>query len=127
MKAVVLTMASIRRYDNHTEALFVLEEAQETTVLEAIQQQQLPGNGMLIIVEGYATIQKTGRHQQLLDEVVTAQASGNNPNSEELHRQVVYLFQSQTGIIGLRVVWTTDPLKRIVYDVVNGDIQESHV
>ncbi len=125
MKAVVLTMASIRNYDDHTEALYVLEDAQEATVLEAIQQQQLPDNGMLIIVEGYATIQKTGRHQQLLDEVVTAQASGNNPNSEQLHRQAIYF--SGRGILGLQVVYTTAPLKRIVYEIANGEIREAHV
>lgn len=127
MKAVVLTMARIRKYDDHTEALFVLEEAQEAIVLEAIQQQQLPDNGILIIVEGYATIQKTGRHQQLLDEVVTTESTGNNPNIETIHRQVIYLFQSQTGILGLRVVYTTNPLKRVVYEIANGEITGAHV
>lgn len=125
MEAAILTMASIRRYDNHTDALFVLDEQQEAKILEAIQQRQLSNKGMLIIVEGYATIQKTGPHQELLSEVITAQATGNNPNTEPLHRQAIYF--GERGILGLRVVYTTNPLKRIVYDIASGDIQEAHV
>jgi len=125
MEAAIVSMASIRRYDNHAEALYALDEQQEAKVLEAIQQQQLPDKGILIIVEGYATIQKTGRHQQLLDEVVTTQATGNSPNTETIHRQVVYF--SGRGILGLRVVYTTNPLKRIVYEIANGEIREAHV
>ncbi len=125
MQAAILTMAGIRRYGNHADALYVLEEQQETKVLEAIQQRQLSDKGLLIVVEGYATIQKTGSHQELLSEVITAQATGNNPNTEPLHRQVVYF--GGRGILGLRVVYTTNPLKRIVYDIAKGDIREAHV
>lgn len=125
MNAVILTMASTRKFGSHINALGILDEPQETKVLEAIQQHQLPDTGMLIIVEGYATIQKSGPSIELLSEVVVSQASGNNPNSETLHRQVIYF--NGRGILGLRVVYTTSPLKRIVYDITGGDIQEAHV
>ena len=125
MKAAILTMAGTRMYDKHTDALYVLDEQQEAQVLKVIQQQQLADTGMLIIVEGYATIQKTGSHQELLSEVITTQAAGNNPNTETLYRQVIYF--GVRGILGLRVVYTTNPLKRIVYDITSGDIREAHV
>jgi hypothetical protein len=126
MKAAVLTMAGIRQYDNLTSALFVLDEQQEANVLEAIQQRKLSDEGMVIIVEGYASIQKTGPHAELVSEIVTTQATGNHPNAEALHRQVIY-YAGRRSILGLRVVYTTNPLKRIVYDIAHGDIQESHV
>jgi hypothetical protein len=125
MKAAILTMAGIRRYDAHQDALYVLEQQQENQVLEAIQQQQFSDTGLLIVIEGYATVQKTGSHQELLSEVITTQATGNNPNTETLYRQVIYF--GGRGILGLRVVYTTNPLKRIVYDIAGDDIREAHV
>lgn len=142
MEAVILSMAGIRKYDDHTKALYVLEETQKNKVLEKIQKlqtsrepiqsclgseavQQLQFPGLLIIIEGYATIQKTGRHQQLINETVTTEATGNHPNSERLYRQVLYF--DELGILGLRVVYTTNPLKRIVYEIANGEITEAHV
>ena len=125
MKAAILTMAGIRRYDVHTQALYVLDEQQEAKVLAEIQQKQLSDTGLLIVIEGYATLQKTGSHQELLSEVITTQATGNNPNTETLYRQVIYF--GERGILGLRVVYTTNPLKRIVYDIAGDDIREAHV
>ncbi len=125
MQAAILTMASIRRYDKHTDALFVLDKQQETQVLEAIQQQQLADEGMLIVIEGYASLQNVGSHQILLNDVIPTATSDKDPNPEWLNREVIY-FGGQ-GILGLRVVYTTNPLKRIVYELAQGEIREAHV
>jgi hypothetical protein len=125
MKAAIFTMASVRRYDRHTDALFILEEQQEAQVIEAIRQQQLSEDGMLIVIEGYASLQTTGSHKILLFDVIPAQATGNNPNTELLNREVIYF--SGRGILGIRVVYTTNPLKRIVYEIAQGEIREAHV
>ncbi|HLX57997.1 MAG TPA: hypothetical protein VKR83_13325 [Ktedonobacteraceae bacterium] len=126
MKAAILTMATTRTYDNHADALFVLDKQEEAKVLEAIQQQQLSDDGILVIIEGYASLQSLGTDQKILiSDIIRSRASGNHPNTELLSREVTYF--SGRGIFGLRVVFTTSPLKRIVYDIVNGDIQESHV
>jgi hypothetical protein len=126
MKAAILTMASIRRYDNHIDALSVLDERQRATVLNAIQQQHLSDEGMLILIEGYASKQSVGSDQEiLLFDALRSEASGNNPNTELLNREVIYT--SGRGILSVRVVYTTNPLKRIVYDIANGEIREAHV
>ena len=127
MKAVILTMASIRRYDDHADALYVLEEEEKTQVLEAIQRQQLSDAGMLIVIEGYANIQSVGSDQTvLMTGEAQTEAAGNSPNAETLYRQAIYF--GGRGVLGVRVVYTTDPLKRIVYDITaEGDVQVAHV
>jgi len=126
MKAVVLTMASIRQFDRHEDAFYVLDDQQKARVLEAIQQQQLSDAGMLIVIEGWANIQIIGPCRTLLSEFVQSQAWGTNPNKETLCREVI--FYEDQGILGLRVTYTSSPLKRIVYDITTeGDIQVAHI
>src|SRR5437016_3930778 len=126
MKAAVLTMASVQTFDKHEDAFYVLDDQQEATVRQAIQQQQQADDGILIVIEGYASLQGIGIHDILLKDVIQTEASGNNPNTEWLNREVIYF--NGRGILGLRVVYTTNPLKRIVYDIsAGGDIQIAHV
>ena len=125
MKAAILTMAGIRLYDNEADALFALTQQQGTKVLEAIQQRQPSDSGMLIVIEGYASLQGVGLHEVLLNDVIPTTTSGKDPNPEWLNREVIY-FDGQ-GILGLRVVYTTNPLKRIVYEIAQGEIREAHV
>lgn len=126
MKAAVLTVAATHKYDNHADALFVLDELQKAIVLQAIQRQQLSEDGFLIVIEGWANIQIIGPCHTLLSEVVESEAWGTNPNKETLCREVI--FYEDQGILGLRVTYTSSPLKRIVYDITaDGDILAAHV
>jgi hypothetical protein len=126
MKAVILTMAAIRKYDNLVGALEALGEEGDK-VVDLLQQNQIPASGgILIFIEGYASLQSVGSDQIiLLREIIRAEALGNNPNTELLNRVVIYF--GGKGILNLRVVYTTNPLKRIVYDITSEDIRESHV
>lgn len=127
MKAVVLTMAHAQKYDNHEDAFYRLSDQQAATVRKAIQESQLADDGILVVVDGYASIQSVGSGQTIiLTEVIPSEASGNHPNTEWLSREVIYY--DGRGVLGVRVVYTTTPMKRIVYDIsADGDIQIAHV
>lgn len=126
MKAAVLTIAGVQKHDRYEDAFYILDDQQEATVRQEIQQRQLADTGILIVIEGYASLQGIGIHDILLKDVIQTEASGNNPNTEWLNREVIYY--NGRGILGLRVVYTTNPLKRIVYDITTeGNIQVAHV
>ena len=126
MKAVILTIAGIQKYDDHKVALSTLDRQQRDGIHHNIQQVQLSDSGILVFIESYATLQVTGTVTMLWNQVVQTVSSGNQPNSELLYHQAIY-FKGD-GILGLRVVYTTNPLKRIVYDITSdGNIREAHV
>jgi hypothetical protein len=90
MKAAVLTIASVKQFDAYEDALYVLDDQQEAAVRAEVQERQLSGNGILIIIEGYASLQGVGNHHILFSYVIPTRTSGINPNTEWLNREVIY-------------------------------------